>query len=229
MVQLPQATRSLNADQDASSGATLESIGCEHPLFWSAVQRVTCRRRASWCRTITQQEAEWTLAADFIAREGFLLLAESVNQDLHQFTERLHRRLDNHARHLFQADFNSSRHRTVRGIVLDCTGLDLAQFIDPSSTATDPSKTAERDDISVSIRKTMLATLRPIELEVIESRLVHRRTVGETSNLLELTELEVRRIQSTAVAKLRIALAKYRSFRTEHSAPASRTIPNSIA
>lgn len=229
MVPFPQAVRSLNADQNASSGAIRESIGCEHPQFRSAVQLVTCRRRASWRRAITQQEAEWTLVADFIARDGLPFLEESASQDPHQFAGRLHRRLDNHARHLFRADINSSRHRTVRGDVFDCTGLDLARFVDPRSSAIDPAEAAERNDVSVSVRKTTLATLTAVELQVIESRFIHERSVGETAHSLDLTESKVRQIQSTAVAKLRIALAKYRSVPPEHCVAASRTLPNSVA
>lgn len=229
MVQFPQATRSLNADQNASSSATRESIGCDHPRFWAAVQRVTCRRRASWCRLITQQEAECTLAADFIARDGLLFLAESASQAPQQFTERLHRRLDNHARHLFRADFNDNRHRTVRGEVLDFTGFDLSQLVDRRSNAIDPSEAAEREDISVFVRKAMMETLRPVELEVIKSRMMHGRSLRETASSLDLTESQVRRIQTTAVMKLRIALDSYRFTATEHSALVSSNSPNGVA
>ncbi len=206
-----------------------ESMGCEHPRFHSTVRRVVRSRRASWCRALTQKEAEWTLIADFIARDGLLFLAASSDQDPHEFNERVFRRLNNHARHLFQADYNEHRHRTARGVVLDLTGLELSQYVDRRSISIDPSEAAEQNEINVSVRKAMISTLCPIEMEVIESRLMQGSSIDDTASLLNLTKSQVRRIQTTAVMKLRIALASYRFTETERSSVTSRNSPNGVA
>ena len=229
MIHFRQDDTSSDSGANTSSGTKREPIGIEHPLFVGIVRRITIQRRASWRRSITQQEAEWTLVADFIARRGLLFLDESTSWDPNEFKRRMHRRLDNHARHLFLADFNSSRHRTVRGDVLDFTGLDLAQFVNPHSSAIDPAEAAERNDFIASVRKTMLATLTAVELQVIESRFINGRSVSETAISLDLTASMVRQIQTTAVAKLRIALAEYHSVSSSHCNAASSTIQNSVA
>lgn len=206
-----------------------DSMACEHPQFRSTVRQVICSRRTFWCRALTLEEAEWTLIADFIARDGLLFLAASSDLDPHELNERVFRRLDNHARHLFQPDYNDYRHRTVRGLVFDFTGLDLSQYVDRRTSSIDPSEAVEQDEISACVRKAMISTLRPIEMEVIESRLMQGSSTNDTASLLNLTKSQVRRIQKTAVMKLRIALASYRFTATERSSVALRNSPNDIA
>ena len=207
MLKFSQDDDSIGSARKVFNNPTCESIECEHPQFRLAVRRVTCRRRVWWCRAITQEEAEWSLMADFIVRGGRQFLAETTSQYSPEFSKRLHKRLQNHASHLFRADFGTSWHRTVRGKVRDCTGLDLDQIVDPRSVESDPVVTAERDDICSKVRTVMAAALRPIELAVIKCRFFEGLSVSETASTLNLTQWQVCRIQTTALAKLRIVLA----------------------
>ena len=199
--------RTCSENHNPSDRPTSESSVFLHPQLRGFARQIANRRRAWWQGTTTHDVAELVLISDFISRDGGQFLVDTARDYPDSFDRRVYSRMDNRSRSLFQKEFCSPRRSNGAAAHNQVNGLDLSQLVDHRSLDSDPSKTAERNDLIEALRNAIEVNLNATEINVIDQLFFRNQSLKATALILNCKKAKVRRIKRTAIAKLHRALS----------------------
>lgn len=177
----------------------------QHSWFINAIQRVVSRRRRHAPRA-NRIDLENSLTARFIeilSVDPWLGLA---NSELESFLDRIEKRLDSCARHLFPRENRAQWHRPrLRPIVVHIEASRIPGVLDIESKIISPLQQAIANERS-GIIDSGLASLNVLERFVLVSKYFNNQSVREIAEALGVSKHQVEKLHLSGLKKLREAL-----------------------